>query len=48
MKHDCQPNPIDTDYMVLVHDMVRLSEQIARNVHNTVSYTHLDVYKRQA
>ena len=32
MKHDCQPNPIDTDYMVLVHDMVRLSEQIARQV----------------
>ena len=30
MKHDCQPNPIDTDYMELVHDMVRLSEQIAR------------------
>ncbi|CAG9899897.1 hypothetical protein BOVA713_3548 [Bacteroides ovatus] len=26
--------PIDTDYMVLVHDMVRLSEQIARNIHN--------------
>lgn len=34
MKHDCQLNPIDADYMVLVHDMVRLSEQIARNVHN--------------
>ena len=24
MKHDCQPNPIDTDYMVLVHDICLL------------------------
>ena len=41
MKHDCQPNPIDTDYMVLVHTQYGQDLYVLLSI----SYKHEPFYK---
>ena len=42
------PNPVDTGHIQLPKELEYLVEEMAKNVHEAVSYTHLDVYKRQS